>query len=177
MSLEVKAGEHGVVRVFSLGYRVSMELQHFEAVDKLAEALGVDHLKPEDVQIVDLSAVREMGFSGFLREAYGVTQEELAPLAESLNALQGHVAVLRSGAFEGVALTLPTSDEVRLVATLHEPRMSAPAPMPNFESASGTAKGPKERRPVSDKAMSGRIAMYALLVVFAFTIMFVWIAA
>ena len=177
MSLEVKPGEHGVVRVFSLGYRVSMELQHFEAVDKLAEALGIDHLKAEDVQIVDLSAVREMGLSNFLMEAYGVAEEEVAPLSETLNALQGHTAVLRSGAFEGATLTLPTSDDVRLVATLHEPRMSVPAPMPNFASARGTAEGPKARKPVSDKAMSGRIAMYALLVVFAFTIMFVWIAS
>ena len=177
MSLEVISGEHGVVRVFSLGYRVSMELQHFEAVDKLAQALQVDRLNPEDVQIVDLNAVRDMGLSSFLIEAYGVTEEEMAPLAESLNALQGHVAVLRSGAFQGAALTLAASDDVRLVATLHEPRMSAPAPMPDFESARGTSKGPKERKPVSDKAMSGRIAMYALLAVFAFTIMFVWIAS
>ncbi|MEL7012822.1 MAG: hypothetical protein AAFO72_06035 [Pseudomonadota bacterium] len=177
MSLKVTSGEHGVVRVFSLGYRVSMELQHFEAVDKLAQALGIDQLKPEDVQIVDLSAVSDMGLSGFLTEAYGVAEEQMVPLAESLNALQGHVAVLRSGAFDGAALTLPVSDDVRLVATLHEPRMSAPAPMPNFQSARGTANGPKERKPLSDKAMSGRIAMYALLAVFAFTIMFVWIAS
>ena len=177
MSLEVTSGEHGVVRVFSLGYRVSMELQHFEAVDKLAQALQVDRLNPEDVQIVDLNAVRDMGLSSFLIEAYGVTEEEMAPLAESLNALQGHVAVLRSGAFQGAALRLAASDDVRLVATLHEPRMSAPAPMSDFESARGTSKGPKERKPVSDKAMSGRIAMYALLAVFAFTIMFVWIAS
>ncbi|MEL6121970.1 MAG: hypothetical protein AAFR49_20145, partial [Pseudomonadota bacterium] len=121
MSLEVTSGKHGVVRVFSLGYRVSMELQHFEAVDKLAQALGVDHLKPEDVQIVDISALADMGLSSFLTEAYGVTEEEMAPLAESLNALQGHVAVLRSGAFQGAALTLAASDDVRLVATLHEP--------------------------------------------------------
>ena len=79
--------------------------------------------------------------------------------------------------FGGAALTLPTSDDVFLVATLHEPRMSVPAPMPAFASASGAADGPKQRKPVSDAAMSGRIATYALLVIFAFTIMFVWIAS
>lgn len=177
MSLEVSAGEHGRVRVFTLGYGVSMELQHFEAVDRLADALGVDSLKPEDVQIVDLSAVREMGFSAFLMEAYGVAEDEVSALSKTLDDLKGHVAILRSGAFGGAAVTLPADGEARLVATLHEPKMSAPAPMPSYDSAKGTPTGGKTRKPPSDKAMSGRIAMYALLFVFAFTIMFVWIAS
>lgn len=177
MSLEVKAGEHGVVRVFSLGYKVSMELQHFEAVDRLATALGMSQLNADDVQIVDLSAVRDMGFAAFLVEAYGVSEEEVGPFVETLTSLQGHVAILRSGAFGGLTVSLPASQEVRLVATLHEPRMSAPEPMPDYESASGSGAIEKTKKPVSDKAMSGRVAMYALLAVFAFTVMFVWIAS
>lgn len=177
MSLEVKAGEHGVVRVFALGYRVTMELKHFEAVDQLAKALGVDTLQAEDVQIVDLSALREMGFAAFLQDAYGVAEDEIAPHAAALDALTGHAAVLRSSAFAGRALTLSPSDQVNLVATLHEPRMSTAQPMPSYDSAKGQNEAPKGRKPVSDKAMSGRIAMYALLAVFAFTIMFVWLAS
>ncbi len=175
-TVQIPAGEHGVVRVFTLGYRVSMELAHFEAVDRLKEALGLEELNADDVQIVDLSAVREMGFSAFLMQAYDVTEDEITPLAATLDALKGHVAVLRSGAFKGVGATVNATGETRLVATLHEPRMSAPEPMPHYDSATGEVTG-KTRKPVSDAAMSGRIAMYALLVVFAFTIMFVWIAS
>ena len=181
MSLEVRAGEHGRVRIFALGYRVSMELQHFEAVDRLAEALGVESLKAEDVQIVDLSAVREMGITSFLIEAYGITEDELTPLSKTIYDLTGHAAIVRSGAFGGRDIVIAPSDEVRLVATLHEPKMAAPAPMPRYNSATGTDAGTdgggKTRKPPSDKAMSGRIAMYALLFVFAFTVMFVWIAS
>lgn len=177
MSLEVKASERGLVRIFSLGYRVSMELQHFEAVDRLASVLGVTELTPEDVQIVDLSAVQEMGFSAFLMEAYGAVQEEVAPVVTALDGLKGHAAILRSGAFGGRALVLKSSDEARLTATLHEPRMAAPKPMPSYESAKGNVEDPKKRRPISDKAMSGRVAMYALLAVFAFTVLFVWLAS
>ncbi|MEL7253493.1 MAG: hypothetical protein AAGL23_04915 [Pseudomonadota bacterium] len=176
MTLDVKPGEHGVVRIFHLGYRVSMELQHFEAVDRLASALGVDSLKPEDVQIVDLSAVREMGLTTFLMEGYGVSGDEIAPHKDTLTALTGHIAILRSGAFGGTAVTLKPTDEARHIATLNEPRMSAPTAMPNYDSASGTA-GDTPRKPVSDKAMSGRIAMYALLAIFAFTALIIWLAA
>ncbi|MEM6587500.1 MAG: hypothetical protein AAF641_03560 [Pseudomonadota bacterium] len=176
MNLEVKPGEHGLVRIFVLGYRVSMELQHFEATDRLAAALGVESLRAEDVQIIDLSALHDMGLTSFLMEGYGVAEGDIAPHAETLNALKGHIAILRSGAFAGAALTLPDTDEARLIATLSEPRMSAPTPMPSYDSASGTS-GAKKRKPVSDKAMSGRIAMYALLAVFAFTFLFVWLAS
>lgn len=176
MSLEVKAGEHGLVRIFHLGYRVSMELQHFEAVDRLAAAMGLDTLQAEDAQIVDLSAVREMGLTTFLMEGYSVAEEEISPHSDTLNSLKGHIAILRSGAFKNAALTLTNSDDARLIATLHEPRMSPPTPMPGYDSASGSAGG-KARKPVSEKAMSGRIAMYALLAIFAFTVLFVWLAS
>lgn len=177
MSRDVTQNEHGRVRIFLLGYRVSMEVQHFEAVDRLAAALGLETLVSEDVQIVDLSTIRDMGLSSFLSEAYGVSDEELAPLNDTLEDLKGHIAILRSGAFGGAALTIPMSDEVRFIATLNEPRMSAPAPMPSYESAKSEGPTGQPRKPVSDKAMSGRVAMYALLAVFAFTIMFVWIAS
>jgi hypothetical protein len=173
---QVLAGERGVVRVFALGYRVSMELAHFEAVDRLKEALGLADLNADDVQIVEIKAIAEMGLSGFLVEAYDVAEDEIATHRDNLDALKGHVAVLRSGAFAGAAATLPTTGEARLVAVLHEPRMSAPEPMPRYDSATGAA-GTPQKKPVSDKAMSGRIAMYALLFVFAFTVLFVWIAS
>ncbi len=173
---QVTAAERGVVRVFALGYRVSMELAHFEAVDRLRDALGVPRLNADDVQIVDLSAIRDMGLTTFLMEAYDVSEEDIAPQRTMLDGLKGHVAVLRSGAFDGEALSLPMEGEACLVATLHEPSMSAPTPMPDYESAKGQSVG-RERKPVSDAAMSGRIATYALLFVFAFTVLFVWIAS
>ncbi len=176
MSLDVKQGEHGLVRIFHLGYRVSMELQHFEAVDRLATVLGVDSLSAEDVQIVDLSAVRDMGLTTLLVEGYGVSEDDITSQTDTLNALKGHVAILRSGAFDGAAVTLKSTDEARLIATLHEPRMSAPTPMPSYDSASGSSGG-TGRKPISDKAMSGRIAMYALLAIFAFTALIVWLAS
>ncbi|MEM7731200.1 MAG: hypothetical protein AAF280_00260 [Pseudomonadota bacterium] len=176
MNLDVSPGEHGLVRIFHLGYRVSMELQHFEAVDRLAAALGVESLQAEDVQIVDLSAVREMGLTTFLMEGYGVSEDDITPHTDTLNSLKGHIAVLRSGAFNGAPLTLSNTDDARLIATLREPRMSAPTPMPSYDSASGSS-GDTDRKPVSDKAMSGRIAMYALLAIFAFTGLIIWLAS
>ena len=129
-----------------------------------------------DVQIVDLGVIREMGLPTFLAEGYGLDESDVAQFSDVFGGLTGHIAILRSGAFGGAALTLRASEDAPLIATFNEPRMSAPAPMPSYDSASGSSGG-KTRKPVSDKAMSGRIAMYALLAVFAFTIMFVWIAS
>jgi hypothetical protein len=80
-----------------------------------------------------------------------------------------------SAAFGGDEMTIDLPSDVRLVTVLREaPAMSAPRTIPT-ESATGTL--PQGRKKPSDAAMSGRIATYALLILFALVGLMIWIAA
>ncbi len=176
----VKASEHGVLRVFHLSYAVSMEIGHMGTLDGLAKALGVERLEERDVQVVALGEIREMGLSEFLKLGYGIDEAELAPQRAALDGLEGKVAVLRSGAFGGQDVQLAAENGTRLVATLHE---GGPPPrqLVQAERTPASAKGSlgvpdsAKGRP-SDAAMSGRVAIAALLVLFALVAIMVWVA-
>ena len=176
-SADVKSSERGVVRVFALDYALSMEIGHFGDLNCLREALNVEELNEDDVQIVQLHVIADMGLAAFLEQGYDIALEELKPVREDLDRLTGDVAIIRSGAFGGQPVTLRTDGKARLVATLHEPRPDHPKPMPlDYVGANGTVAG-KGDKAVSEAAMSGRVAMVALLVIFALTFLVVWIAS
>jgi hypothetical protein len=174
----VTAREHGVLRVFHLSYPLSMEAEHMDTSGGLADALGVPALDARDVQIVTLSEIGDMGLAELIRQGYGVSDEDLAPLRARLDALTGKVAILRSGAFGGQPAHLNTEGGARLVATMHEgaappPRITAGSGA--HESARGTLGTAGGRRAPSNAAMSGRVAMVALVVLFALVALMVWI--
>ena len=176
----VRAGERGRVRVFALDYQLSMEIAHIGTYDRLYRALGVDGLQDEDVQIVDIKALEELGLSGFLTEGYGVSEAEVSQIAETLDALQGKVAVIRSGAFQGAEVTLPSASEARLVAILGEPEAELPSPVP-LESDSARAGSvdvheTTSRPPKSDARIGGMVATAVLVFLAIFVVGFVWMA-
>jgi len=174
----VKATEHGLVRVFQLSYAVSMEIGHMGTLDGLAEALGVEHLDGRDVQIVAIGEISDMGLSAFLTLGYEIDEAEIAPLRPVLDALEGKVAILRSGAFDGRDVHLETGGGARLTATLHEggpPTPTLAHADRTVESARRPADAPREKPRPSDAAMSGRVATVALLVLFALVALMVWI--
>lgn len=176
--IDISAFEHGRVRVFALEYALAMEVAHTGGLDRLCRALGVDNLQDADVQIVEHEAIADMGLVAFLREAYGVEPDEIAPFADKLRALKGTVAVLRSGAFGAKPVTLKTGGEARLIATLTEPNPAIP-PMQSLTSkaAEGTVAPPGGRPKPSDAAISGRIATIVLLLLGLFVWLLIWIAS
>ncbi len=174
----VKATEHGLVRVFHLSYAVSMEIGHMGTLDGLAEALGVERLDGRDVQIVAIGEISDMGLSEFLTLGYEIDEAEIAPVRPILDELDGKVAILRSGAFDGHDVHLETDGGARLVATLHEggpPTPTLAHADRTVESAKRQVNAQQEKRRPSDAAMSGRVATVALLVLFALVGLMIWI--
>jgi len=147
--LSVSANERGVLRLFALDDQLSMEIAHSGVLDHLYLALGTDRLHDPDVQIVQLRTIADMGLPAFLQDAYDIDPADLAPLTNTLNALSGTIALLRSGAFNSRALQLAPSDQAALIATFNEPQTNwtaKPMPTPSLSRTSPRAARSRARR-------------------------------
>ena len=183
--MQVPADERGTVRLFT----VDLDAPRIAALraaddedespglrDTLQTALGASALDPDHVELFDVGDLSGLGLSGYLTEGLGVAEADVMRDRTRLDALRGHVLVVLSRAFEGEAQTLRTRAPLRWMGTWQEERPPVSFdPLPD-ESARGEAT-PARRKPVSDAAMSGRIAMLVLVFLFALTGLLIWIAS
>jgi len=173
----IKDNEHGVVRLFTVDLPES-ELDDFaddsDGPSALQEALGVDRLNMDFVELFPVNTLEGVGLAGYMVDGLGVSPTDGEEDRARLEAIRGNVLVVLSGAFGGQAQTLTPKSPLRWVGTYTEER--APVnfkPLPS-ESAKGSTGG---KTPPSDAAMSGRVASIALLVLFALVAVVVWVAA
>lgn len=123
-AIPIRAGERGLVRVFSLDLPETDVPTFTEPSEDwpLKEALGADRLDPDEVEVFPASDLKGLGLSGYLAEGLGVAEEQIARDTAILDALQGHVVVLRSAALGGEAQTLRPKPPLHLVGTYAEER-------------------------------------------------------
>ena len=160
----VTAHEHGRIRIYLASYGLSMEIGHVGTFERLESALGTTGLNSKDVQQIQTRILDEMPLSQFLIDAYDVSEDEIAPHRATLDAADGLILVIRSGAFRDRPVTLNTSSDATLLATLSEPNASKPFTSPlSAKGAEGILSKPAKKKP-SDAAMLGRVATIALLV-------------
>jgi hypothetical protein len=168
----VTATERGLIRIYGIDLPAD-EIQLFADSPQsgghdpwpLCAALGAAaDLNEESIEIIDVEALGEIGLAGYLTLGNGVTAADVAPYSDLLAGVQGHVAIVFSSAFKGVAQTLSPAPPLRFIAAFREE--GAPvtfAALPD-DSAKGTLSDAPRKKPVSDAAMSGRVATIALLV-------------
>ncbi|MEM9910261.1 MAG: hypothetical protein AAF922_05700 [Pseudomonadota bacterium] len=176
---DIKAGERGVLRLFRIDLPkqdISNFAEHDEITGRwpLKEALGVEDMNEKFVDVFEISDLSEMGLTGYMTEGLGVSDSEVAPHRDRLDALEGHIVVVLSGAFKGLAVTLLPRPPLRWVGTFFEDR-----PAVKFETlpSDGAEPAKPEKKAPSNAAMSGRVATLALLVIFGITALMIWIAA
>jgi hypothetical protein len=176
--LTIQAAETGRLRLFAvnLDAKAVAELDNAEP-EALGLMLGVDDLDPTYIELVRIEDLSELGLMGYLREGYDLGDDVLGADRTKLAALRGHVLIVLSLAFQGHAVTLPKRADLTLIATYntHGPDWSEGMAL-NTPSAEPYSGPPAKKRP-SDAAMSGRVATFALLFIFIFTAVFIWIAA
>ena len=168
----VTANERGLIRIYGIDLPAD-EIQLFAGSPQsggddpwpLCAALGAAaDLNEESIEIIDVEALGEIGLVGYLTLGNGATAADFAPYSDLLAGIQGHVAIVFSSAFKGVAQTLSPGPPLRFIAAFREG--GAPvtfAALPD-DSAKGTLSDAPRKKPVSDAAMSGRVATIALLV-------------
>lgn len=168
--IDVAEGERGTVRVFA----TDLTKDQIEGFD-VAAALGATSLEVEQVELFDIADLQGLGLAGFLEEGHGIPPEQLTDMAPQLDGLKGVVLIVPSRAFGDRKQTLTPTAPLRLLGTFFEDR-----PPVSFETLpSGGAQGNvnTETKPgPSNAAMSGRVAMIALLVLAALVAVMIWIA-
>lgn len=171
--------KYGEVWIYDLTYPLEMEIAHMGTMDGLAKAIGVTALNSDDVQIVQMKAVEDLGLAAFLEMAYGIAAADITELTDTFDALSGSIAVLRSGAFPEEGFTGTPNDQARLVTVLTEELASPTSITPLTSDASKGAITPPvttARKPKSDARIGGMVATAALLVMFALVGLMIWIA-
>ena len=181
---DVKENEHGLVRLFSVDLPPT-EIKAFADRDfdsddddpawPLKDALGATYLDEDFIELFPVSDLTGLGLPGYMIEGLGIAETDIAEDQARLSAIKGHVLVVTSNAFGGIAQTLRPRAPLKWIGTYAEE--TAPVtfqPLPS-EAAQGNVN--TETKPVpSNAAMSGRVAMAALLVLALLVAVMIWIA-
>ncbi|MBC2837045.1 hypothetical protein [Paragemmobacter straminiformis] len=142
----------------------------------LAAALGAAELDPAQVEVIDTDTIRLIGLATYLTEANGMDDATVAPDAVLLDSLKGRLLMVFRAALGTGGTHLSPQAPLRFIGHYTEPATGPILPMPATASAKGVLEGPRGK-PVSDAAMSGRIAMAVLVFLFIFTAVFIWMAS
>jgi len=176
----IPKNEHGLVRLFSIDLPPE-DIPSFVEENgddwPLRAALGAGHLEHEYIEVFPVSDLTGLGLIGYMNEGLGISQADLAGDRAQLDAVSGHVLVVLSRAFGGHEQQIAPQPPLRWIGTWREER--APVQFETLPHESAQGEVPVETQPEkpSEAAMSGRVAMIALLVIFVLTGLMIWIAA
>lgn len=169
--IHIPANDHGAIYVLELNRPAPDGLADKTDAAMMA-VFGNVVLNTDYVDTITPGMLEDIALPDLIRNGYDMAVSDSE--AEELRSLFGTVVLVMSAAFGGNELTIDLPADVRLVTTLRDaPSMAAPRPI-QTDSATGTI--PPARKKPSDAAMSGRIATYALLVLFALVAVMIWIA-
>ncbi|MEP2718728.1 hypothetical protein [Pseudophaeobacter sp.] len=141
-TLEIPAGERGVIRVFDLDMRPE-QAQFLREPGALAQVLGIEAINLDHVEIFPISDLEELGLTGYLTQGCGIPEEEITPKRDRLAALEGHVLLLRSRAFDGAATRLTPASQIHHIASFGEKPINWSAPPQATPESSRLYTGPK----------------------------------
>ena len=174
-ALSIPRNERGVVRVFSLSMTPAEAKALKEDPVAVNAMLGAEpHLDASHVEVFPVRDLEDIGLVGYLLEGDAVSADQLAPDRTKLEKLGGWVLIVYSLAFEDRATDLHLTSALTLIGTYGETRTDWTA----IQDVTSDAAKPDTtvRKTASDAAISGRIAMLALIVIGLLTALMVWIA-
>ena len=168
MKLTIPQNDFGQIRVFATA----------GPVPKTAEAISGLLGATLDLNYIDVVATADLGamsLTTYIQEGYDMAPDLVDHAA--LDRVTGTVILVLSRATGGVATQLTLAPEVRHVTTyVPKSAMQAPRdlPDPGLQDATlPTAAKPK--KPKSDARVSGMIATYALVAMFALVALMIWV--
>ncbi|KIC47933.1 hypothetical protein [Tateyamaria sp. ANG-S1] len=175
-TLTVPAHERGVIRVFALSMTDKEAQVLKDDPAALNDALGTG-VNADQVEVFPVSDLEGIGLVGYLVEGNAVPMEQLGPDRSKLEKLGGWVLIVFSLAFEDRAATLRPASSLTLIGTYGELRTDwSAAEKIETDSAKPYSAPPETvKKKPSDAAMSGRIAMVALIVLGLLTYLMIWI--
>ena len=185
--ISIPANENGLVRLFAL----SMDDAEAKALRAnksgsdgqrpLERVLGCEDMNHAHVEVFAVADLGDMALTDYLIEGAGVLPATLEVDRTKLASLDGWVLVVYSSAFDGHAQEASPSPQLTLIGTYAQDQtdwgpqidLRTPSALPVTSDQDNVAP---TKRP-SDAAMSGRIAMVALLVAFAVAGLMLWVGS
>jgi hypothetical protein len=166
-TLTIPPGEHGAVRLFAVDLPPEEALAFAADPTAVPRALGAPDLDPGHVDVFPVSRIEALGLAAFLAEGHGIPTEALAPDVARLDALEGHVAVVSSGAFGPAARTLSVAPPLRLVGQWQEDL--APVTFGSLPSGGteGTISGPAAPPPAPGSGRALQRILTVLILILA----------
>ena len=141
--ITVAPGDRGLVWVFAVDLEADT-IKAFTARNgtwPVEQALGVDTLDPDHVEVFPVKDLEGLGLSGYLEQGMGVPEDQLRDTRAQLDAVKGWVLVLSSKAFDGDGQSFTPRAPLRLLASFSEDRPPVKfEPLPS-EAATGTLAG------------------------------------
>lgn len=180
-TFHVTATERGVVRIFMANLSTEQAANFTESPDEdtpapINRALGVTYLDSDFVELFPLSNLEGVGLAGYLVDGLGIAEADVKPHASRLNAMSGQVLIVLSQAFGGFETNITPIAPLKWIGTYTEEGASVKfEPLPS-EGAKGTAEATMGKPAKSDARVGGMIAMYALIAMFAFVGLLIWVA-
>ena len=176
VQIQVPANERGVIRVFALSMTDEEARALKDNSAAVNDALGAD-VDATYAEVFPLTDLEGVGLVGYLAEGNAVPVDQLTPDRGKLDKLGGWVLIVFSQAFGDREATLHPAASLTLIGTYGETRTDWRATETvEAESAKPYSAPPETvKKKPSDAAMSGRIAMLALLVLGLLTWAMIWI--
>ncbi|WP_299352535.1 hypothetical protein [uncultured Shimia sp.] len=144
--MEVTSTEHGHIRLFSVDLPSDDLAAFFTHSDQdvwpFRDALGAKQLDEGFTEYFDVADLEGLGLIGYMTEGLGIDEDEVDEDAQRLSSLSGHVVIVYSSAFCGVAQTLTPRAPLRWIGTYREDGASVSfAPLPSKAAKGILASG------------------------------------
>jgi hypothetical protein len=174
---EIKAQEHGIVRLFTVNKDAEPPIMSVEKdwdadpVDPpwpLRDALGVEYLDSDFIELFDVSDLEGVGLPQYMIDGLGVAEAEVEQDRARLEAIRGMVLVVLSSAFGGFAGTLTPKSPLRWVGTYTEDR--APVSFQPLHSEAATAPNTAPENEAEDAPRQKNTAGIAVAVLLGLTL-------
>lgn len=167
--IEIPKGERGVIRVFDLDMPPE-QARFLREPGALAQVLGIEDIDLDHVEIFPVSDLEELGLAGYLIQGCGIPESEVAADRARLDAIEGHVLLLRSRAFGGLAERLTPASQITPIASYgeREIKWNAP-PMEPSESSkpySAPKLSPRQARSAARRIGASLFAVVMCLIAF-----------
>ncbi len=171
MTLTIPANDHGQIRVFAIKAPPSADV--IEKTPRGLDTLFTATLNPDFVDVVRIKDLGKMRLSSYISQGYDMSPDLVDRAA--VDAITGYAILVLSRASGDVETTLTLAEGLRHVTT-YSPgaQIVAPQKLPDA-SAQGILDTPPAKPPKSDARISGMIATYALLAMFALVGLMIWV--
>ncbi len=165
--LTVLPGERGVVRIFALTIEAG-GIKAFRAPGAIDTALGVQNVVTEYVEVFPITDLAGVGLAAYLVDGCGVPETVVEPERERLDAIEGHVMVVLSRAFDGNPAQIQPAGQLRLIGTFSETPVdwsgNGPIETQSARPGSGTATAPRKTRARARIVGASIFAVFILLI-------------